>query len=202
MNRQLLISYAEACISFILRSTRINIDEIKTIYLFGSVARGDFDKESDVDIFIDTDEKYEDRISKFSKICLEKFYKSDEFKKFKLMGIENDINIMAGEADAWELKNSVKKDGLILYSSSTNPSFKKYFILEIHAIENITKRNRIMRKITGRNEKSRKEKGIIYEIGGKILGPRHFIVPSENISKITKILSKENAIFRLTEIWM
>ncbi len=55
MNRYELIAYAMDFCSFLLKSEMAN--EIKKIILFGSVARGDFDSESDIDIFIDTEKE-------------------------------------------------------------------------------------------------------------------------------------------------
>src|SRR3989338_4347098 len=46
LNRQLLISYAQAFVSFLFRTPGMKSGDIKFIYLFGSVARGDFDEDS------------------------------------------------------------------------------------------------------------------------------------------------------------
>ena len=136
----------------------IKIDKINAIYLFGSVARGDSDRDSDVDIFIDVPSKDEKNTVKFSKAALKKFYMSEERKKFRLLGIENDINVKCGEMKKWELYNSVKSDGIVLFSSSAHPLFRKHILLKINPINDIAKRNRILRSFIGRNEKNRKER--------------------------------------------
>lgn len=202
MNRQILIAYAQAFVSFLFRNPGIKSSDIKSIFLFGSVARGDFDDESDVDIFINTNKSNEKELIKFSNIALKNFYKSDEWKKFTLFGAKNRINIKCGNIEKWGMFNSIKADGLLLYSSSVSPFFSKYFLVEVKPIKNIAKRNRIIRKLAGRMEKNRKEKGIVWQIGGQILDSRHYFIPAEKISAITKILSKENAIFEIREIWM
>ncbi len=56
MNQDTLIAYALDFSSFLIDTAKVT-DKIKRIMLFGSVARGDFTKESDIDLFIDTDEE-------------------------------------------------------------------------------------------------------------------------------------------------
>ena len=55
INKSDLISYASNFVSFLLKYEISN--EINKIILFGSVATGSFDKESDIDLFIDIKEK-------------------------------------------------------------------------------------------------------------------------------------------------
>lgn len=201
MNRELLISYACAFISFLFRTPGIKSADMNSIYLFGSVARGDFDKESDVDIFIAT-EKEEKDILEAAKRALKNFYLSEECKKFRLLGVENQISIKCGDVKKWGIFDSIKSDGIILYSPSVSPMYRKYFLVEIKPVKNVAKRNRIVRKLAGRKEANRKEKGLVGEIGGNVLDTRHYIVPAEKISSVTRILSKENAPFEIREIWM
>lgn len=202
MNRQILIACSQAFVSFLFRTPGIKSSDIKSIFLFGSVARGDFDEESDMDIFINTDKNNEKELIKFSKIALKNFYKSDEGKKFALFGAENSISVKCGNIEKWGLFDSIKSEGLVLYSSSISPFFRKYFLVEMKPVSDISKRNKIIRKLAGRKEKNRKEKGLVEQIGGQVLDSRHYIVPAEKISSITKVLSKENAIFEIREIWM
>lgn len=196
-----MVSYAQAFVSFLFRTPGIKLENIKSLYLFGSVARGDFDEQSDIDIFINVD-KNEKEISKFSKIALKNFYGSAECKKYRLLGITNPINVKCGDVKKWELFSSIKTEGIILYSSSTSPLFKKYFLIEMKPVKDIAKRNRVIRKLVGRKEANRTEKGLVEQIGGQILDSRHYIVPAESISSVTRLLSKENALFEIREMWM
>ena len=52
MNNSYLTAYALDFASFLIQKTK-NRDKIRNIILFGSVARQDESKESDIDIFVD-----------------------------------------------------------------------------------------------------------------------------------------------------
>lgn len=195
MNRQTLVSYAQAFVSFLFRTPSVRSKDIRSIYLFGSVARGDFGESSDVDIFVDTDNEKE--VEKHSKIALKNFYGSVECKKFALLGVENPISVKCGNLGEWDLSGAIKAEGLILYSSSSAPSFSKHFLVVMKPVKDIAIRNKIVRKLAGR-----KEKGLVERIGGQVLDSRHYIVPAEKISDVTRVLSKENAVFEMKEIWM
>jgi len=92
-----LISYAMDFASYLIDK----IPEIDRIILYGSVARGDFDKDSDIDLFIDTKEKIEKKIIK----TLENYEKTSKFKEWKLKSIDNEIHTIIGELDSDEWKN-------------------------------------------------------------------------------------------------
>lgn len=201
MNRELHISYAQAFVSFLFRTPGLDAGKIRSVYLFGSVARGDFDESSDVDVFLDTGKDEKD-ILKFSGIALKNFYRSEECRKFRLLGIANRISVKCGNVRRWKLLGSVKSEGIVLYSASTSPFFRKYFLLEIKTIKNVARRNRIVRRLSGRKETKRKEIGLVEQIGGEILDSRHYIIPAEKIVAVTPVLSRENALFEIREIWM
>ncbi|MBI4163526.1 MAG: nucleotidyltransferase domain-containing protein [Candidatus Aenigmarchaeota archaeon] len=198
MNREILVSYAYSFVSFLFADPKIADARIKTVYLFGSVSRGDFDKDSDIDIFIDSESK---EIGKHVEMAMSKFLKSDEWKKFRLMGIENKIKVMHGAIKRWELYESVKNDGLVLYSSSVSEGLNSFFLVNIEPISEITKRNRVMRKLVGRKEKYYKGGGLVEGLGGEVLDNRVFLVPSEKIKSFLTIFSKEKVNYRIKKIW-
>lgn len=59
------------------------------------MARGDFDSESDIDIFIDTEKAKETEAS--VKKIQKAFEKSDVYEKWKLKGIKNSISAKIGK---------------------------------------------------------------------------------------------------------
>ena len=110
MKSNSLKAFAVDFVSFLIQHLD-SLEGIRNIILFGSIARGDFDKDSDIDIFIDTKDK---------KITTDKivsdFYQSQKYLKYwKLLGIENTINCKVGNLDKWELKRSIISNGIVLY---------------------------------------------------------------------------------------
>src|SRR3989344_7815435 len=107
-------AYASYFASFLIN----NLDDfsnLKSIILFGSVVRGEADKDSDVDIFIDVKKLNKNKEKEIKKI-LEGFYKSREALLFKTFGIDNKINLIIGRLDEWkDLKRSIESTGIVLY---------------------------------------------------------------------------------------
>src|SRR3989344_4025069 len=182
--------------------TRVKDINIKGVYLFGSVARGDFDRDSDVDLFIDIGENDEERINEIIKTSEKQFYKSDSYKKYGFLGIKNQIKALSGDLEKWELKESVEKDGIILYSSSVSKGLIKYFVVIIKPIKDVRGRNFVMRALSGRKEKYyKKSGGFLKEIGVEQLDSRVFLVPAEKINRILRLFSKQKVNYKLLAIW-
>lgn len=202
MNKELLISYSCSFISYLFRDIKIKECGIISIYLFGSAARGDFDKESDIDLFIETESENKE-IEKIIERTFRKFLNSEENKKFRLMGIENEIKVLHGKLEEWDLKDSVENDGILLYSQTPNVSgLKSSFLVSMSPIKDITKRNRVFRKLLGRKEKHYKEKGLVNELNGETIQPRVFVVPSDNIHAFLQLFSKEKVDYKIRKIWL
>ena len=124
-----LIAYASAFVSFIL--PKVEADEI---ILFGSSARGEADKESDIDIFFNI-RKEERNTKKIIKVELDKFYKSRIYETFKLKGISNLIKFEIGNLDDWKLKRSIISEGIVLYGKYKEaPKEGKHFVIFVRKI--------------------------------------------------------------------
>jgi len=195
-----LIAYALAFVSFIFPK----IENIKEIILFGSVARGEAGKDSDIDLFFDLEnEKHEEEIKKSIEIGLKKFYKSKIAETSQAKGINNPIKANIGDLSKWKLKRSIISNGITLYSKYKEipENLKGYAIFNIAPIKNIAKRNQIIRKLFGRKEKGYNAKGIIEELNGKKLSPTSFIIPLEHSKEILEILGKEKINYSFFEFW-
>lgn len=198
--KQELIAYASAFVSFLLPK----VEGVKEIILFGSAARGEAGKESDIDLFFDVEKKEdEEKIEKIIKEELKKFYKSKIAETWILKGIKNPININVGKIEEWKLKRSIISEGISLYGKYKEiPKNMKGFVLfNMTPIKNITKRNRIIRELFGRKEKNYSKKGIVGEINGKKLSASSFVIPKEHTDKILKLLGKEKVNYMFFEFW-
>ena len=192
-----LIAYAFAFVSFVLN--KINVREI---ILFGSVARNEAGKDSDIDLFFDA-EKNEMEIERTLKLEMEKFYKSKIAEIWKLRGIENKISLNVGKLKDWKLKRSIISEGITLYGKYKElpENIRKFTLFNLEPIKVIKKRNKVIRSLFGRKEKDYSRKGILEEFGGKKLSPTSFVIPAENSDKIIKILGKEKVSYRFFEVW-
>jgi predicted nucleotidyltransferase len=198
--KQELIAYASGFVSFLLPK----VERIKEIILFGSAARGEAEKESDIDLFFDIEKKEdEEKIKKLIKEELKKFYKSKIAETWFLKGIKNLINVNVGVLEEWKLKRSIISEGISLYGKYKEipKNLKSFVFFNIEPIKNITKRNRIIREVFGRKEKNYFKKGILEEFNSKKLSASSFIVHKEYADKILELLGKEKIDYRFFEFW-
>jgi predicted nucleotidyltransferase len=200
LNRTKLVSYAMSFLSFCFRRPELGGNDIRMVSLFGSVARGDFGNNSDIDIFVDTEKKNEDKLKKKFLYFYGKFRESEEFRRWKLLGIENEISVNVGDINEWELKDNVLSGGIMLYG---RPSLqkKRQYLVTFEPIKEIARRNRVTRRVFGRTEKHYEDEGLVKNAGGEILSPRSFLIPGTELKKILEIFSNENVKYRIKEIW-
>lgn len=200
--RKTIIGYAMSFASFLVDSSMG--DKIDSIILFGSVARGDFTKESDIDIFIDCSKNLEGE----SKKILNLFKSSQTYRLWQLRGIKNDISLKLGILKEWKLRREVISSGIMLYGKySELPENAKYYAL-IH-IKGISEKKtseqmKIFRRLYGYTQKIGKKKylsrGIVGDIGMK-LGRGTFIVPMERRHELLSFLKKNQVSYHIYELW-
>lgn len=196
MDRNKLISFALNFASFLVG--RI---EVKSIILFGSVVRGTFDKESDIDIFVETNKKNEKKI----KVLSELYKKSEEYEKFKLGGIENEISVKSGDLDDWkELKRSIISNGIVLYGNyEGKPNNLTHKILFLFSLENFNRalKIKIWRKVYGYKQKVGKKEYISKGLAEIKLGRGAFLVSIGNSKDVTDYFKKNKIKFSFFDIW-
>ena len=204
MNRYKLIAYAMDFSSFLLKSGIAG--DIKNIILFGSVARGDFDSESDIDIFVDT-EKGREVKNEVAKL-LSTFEKSETHEKWELHGLKNSISVKTGELERWELYRSIITCGILLYGKYERmPKDAKYhflFVLDFHKMER-SKKIRLWRKLYGYRqkvgEKVVESKGILEKLSGTKIKRSVIAVPAEQKEKMLDFINKNGITHKIIEIW-
>ncbi len=200
MKQKELIAFASSFSSFLLSMK----DSIKRIILFGSVARDQHDEESDIDLFVETKTKKED-FTKLAKL----FEQTPECRKFRILGIKNEISIHSGDLDKRaDLKRSMLNNGIILFDQfSYDPEESDPYVL--FSIE-VSKKDRkskvkVWRELYGYSQKVGKKtyitKGIIQENKGIRLGPGVFILEAKNSEKISEFLRKNRIKYRILELW-
>src|SRR3989338_1392656 len=111
MKRNELIAFSMEYASYLMRKTI----SIESIILFGSVARGDFDKESDIDIFVSVRNSRKTDKDIVRKATNE-FYGTKTFEKWQMLGIKNYFSVIVGNinSDEWaDLRRSIMTDGVL-----------------------------------------------------------------------------------------
>ncbi|MCZ7405033.1 MAG: nucleotidyltransferase domain-containing protein, partial [Candidatus Methanoperedens sp.] len=186
MNKNELVAYAMDFSSFLLKS-EIGAD-INKIILFGSVARGDFDNESDIDVFIDTEK--EKAVENAIKKQMKAFEKSEINEKWRLKGLKNPLSIKAGKLEKWDLYRSVISSGIILYGKfeemPKGAKFYAMFVLDFSSMDR-NKKIKLWRELYGYKqrvgEKIFVSKGLLEELSGKKIERSVIAVPAENKNK-------------------
>lgn len=202
MIREELVSYALAFASFLLQSDVAK--KIDRIILFGSVSRGDFNKESDIDIFVDSLEDIEKDV--YKELYL--FLKSEVQKRWELKGLKHEISLKIGKLDEWTpLKRSIVSNGIILYGKfkEAPDKMEHYNFFEI-SFDNFKRKKKIMlwRKLYGYrqkvNGKEYKKEGLVYLWNAKRL-EKGLIVPAGKSKEANDFLHKEKINYTIREVW-
>lgn len=204
MKQHETISYVYDFISQLLDNKKL-FDSIKRIILFGSVARGDFRKESDVDLFIDTNKKIDKTIGKE----INKFEKRCE-KSWHLRGIDLPIKVLVGNLNEkrWKnLKEEIISYGKIIYGKFEElPEEGKHKILIDYELKCISQKKKMsfLRKLYGyktkKGKKEYRQKGLLEEIKGEKIGSNALLINFENLLFIKKLLKSHKIKYQLRDV--
>ena len=189
-----LIPYALSFASFLFSSLdKTEQENIKEVVLYGSASRGDYRKDSDVDIFINVYNS--NSISKRVEKIVEDFYQTEIFKRWRLIGIENTISCITDNLEKWgDLKTSIVSNGLSLFSKYASKSKGELFVVFYwDKIGFESKRVLISKKLYGYRTKKSVYKGLLELTNSTKLGSNCILTPLESAKKIDSVF-KENKI--------
>lgn len=202
MNRSLLISFASNFISYLFQDENV-AKKISKIILFGSVASGEFDDKSDIDLFIDTSLP-----ANYFQKRLELYNKSEDAEKYRLQGIKNEISLKVGKLKEWaSLRRAIISNGLTFFGKYEElpKDTKQHALFTLSSKGKRSEDVKLWRKLYGYTQKvGQKEytsNGLVIEYGGKKLAPALFIVPIETSGEITTFLKKNKVNYNIIEIW-
>ncbi len=192
MKNQNRIAYAEQYASFLLYNLDSQHQEnIKEIILFGSVARGEATADSDIDIFINVfkeNQKLVERIEHLTK----KFYNTEFFKLWKLLGVENEIKTIIGILEEWDLKSSIIANGLVLYGKYQQGinDGEPQVILYWNKIKPESRRVLLSKKLYGSSYKNKRYEGILSLAKATKLSSNCIIMPLMTFELVIKIFKE------------
>ncbi len=200
--RNKLIAYAMHFASFLIEKG-INA---KRILLFGSVASGDFDDKSDVDIFVDIDKRKEKDV-----LGLVSGFEKAFGEKWRLKGVNNQLSVTIGSIASkdWEdLRRTIQSYGIMLYGpySELPANVQPHHLFDLD-FKKLGRANKISlwRRLYGHAQKVGKKiyksNGLIEQLGGVKIDKSVVLIPSGNSSKFKKFLGDNNVSYSLIEVW-
>lgn len=202
MKQENLIAYALHFASFLLDTVK-GSGKIKRIFLFGSVARGDFTKESDIDIFVDTDEKIEGEVEKARKL----FMMSQAQRTWELKGISQELSLKTGNLDEWELKRSIISDGILLYGKAKQmPEDAEFYVLLQLSYKGLSQdqKLKLWRKLYGHRQKVGKKVYVSTGLLDRVKGKRiesGILIPVQHEKELRTFLRKYKVSCTIHELW-
>ena len=201
MKQNNLIAYAASFVSFLIDTMKTK--SIERIMLFGSVARDDFDEESDIDLFIDTKENIEQEVERVHKL----FMMSQVRKTWELKGLKHELSLKVGSLNEWRLKRSIISDGILLYGKMREmPENAEYYLLFQPSFQGLPRNRqlRIWRKLYGYQQKVGKKvyksKSLIESLNGKRI-ESSILIPAQREKEILEFLRKHRVRYTLHELW-
>lgn len=198
----LIKKYAINTVTYVLNKLNQELfNDIKQIILFGSVARGTATKESDIDLFFETNKKNKNIIKK----KINEFYISREGLLFKTKGISNQFQITVGKIEEWkELHKSIASEGIILYGPYLGKSpkgLKHHFIISWENLD-IKNRGAFLNKLYGYSVGGTKYKGLVKKWDAKKIGKSAILLPSKYKLDLFKILDKYKVDFKIIDVYI
>lgn len=193
-------NFKEICYEF---AKRASIEGISNIVLFGSVARGEADRRSDIDILILGEEGARKKVSEIA-LDLEKEYDVS----IQLVSERSLDNLESYFVD------QILEEGVVLYGSPLlkfkELDLKPYSIIS-YSLKNLehSEKMKLRRNLYGYSTKKEykdkvyksSSKGLMKEIEGKKLGPSVLLVPRKQVSLLEERLKKFGANYKKMEVY-
>ena len=185
--------------------------EIKSIILYGSVASGEFDEKSDIDIFVDIwDRGKKSSIEKKIKSQLLKFEERST-RIWNPRGINNPFSIIVGKLDSIEWKNlqyDIISNGIVIYGKFEKPfNETNHTVLISFELSkcNQNEKMKLIRRLYGnesiKNKKKYRIPGMLEKYGGEKISSNSILIPIEKIKEFRTVFTEFNITPRIREIW-
>lgn len=202
MKQQDLIAMAYDFLSCVF--SKVHPSKIRQIILFGSVARDEFDDESDLDLFFDSPAKIENGVLN----ALHSF-NATRIRAWNLRGTTIPIKPMIGnlEKPEWkDLRPELSDHGKILYSTHLGSKLPKENLLVNYTLESLPQsvKMKLLRRLFGytikKEGKTYPQQGVISKEDGERIGQNVFIIPIGSKKRIEAVLQEAKATYQLRKI--
>ena len=206
-----IFSYIYDFLSLVFENDEIK-NEIKSIVLFGSVAKGVYDKKSDIDLFFDVKHwKNKETIERNLKSVLKSFEIKAE-KTWNLKGMKFPINFIVDslESETWtNLKDEIISSGIVLFGDyKETPENVEHLFLFYYTLNNLNRKNKMkfIRKFFGysirKKDKEYKQKGLLEVMGGIKLSSNVILIPSRDVLNVKNVFNEYKIKYKIKEIWI
>lgn len=208
MNRRKIIAYTYDFLSHVFEKGM----PIRKIILFGSVAREEFDKHSDIDIFIEPVQKSKVKETEEQIKEIKKEFEIEKEHTWKLKGIDYPIRELIGWLDEpkWKiLKEDILSNGILLYGKYEElPKSIKHYAFINYSLTDLEqkKKMKFLRNLFGysikKNKKIYKQEGLIAQTGGSKLASNIILLPLEEVTKIKDLFDRYKVKIEIREVWL
>ncbi|MBI2145848.1 nucleotidyltransferase domain-containing protein [Candidatus Woesearchaeota archaeon] len=194
------LAYCFDLLSFIFQNPDAG-RRIKSVYLFGSAVRGELEKSSDIDLFIECEKEDEKQVRSLVDSGILKFTVSQDYQKWKLFRFTYPFSVQIGQVAEWELKLSIASEGILLYNRAGILSAgERQVLFMINYSKKKKEYIKVRRLIFGRDESYYRGTGLLHKYKGQRISANVFIVPQEYQGQMIEVLSKEKVLFSMKEI--
>ncbi len=211
MKQYELVSYIYDFISQLL-DNKLIFEHVRKIILFGSIVRGDYNKKSDIDIFIDiTNITEKEKINLSIKKEIHKFETRAE-KTWFLRSINLPFKLIVDniENEKWkELREEILNYGIIIYGKSEKTTNQlKHKILINYELNRVSQKRKMsfLRKMYGyiikKEKKEYPQQGLIHRIDAKKIGSNALIVSANDWLNVKKLLKEEKVAYTVHDVWL
>ncbi len=176
---------------------------IRTVILFGSVARNEFDKQSDIDLFIDTLFPIETSVEQSLRI-----FEGLQKHRWNIKGINLPLKILSGnlESQQWsELRAEIQDHGVVLYGTYTKNAVKDYCLINYESTKlKQSQRMKLARTLYGytirKEGKMYIQQGLIQKEHGLRIGTNVFITPVISKKRVESVLKLYKIRYQIRKI--
>jgi len=203
-------SYIYDFLSYVFEKEELR-KEIREIILFGSVAKGVFDKKSDIDLFFNVNKEQEEKSEKLIKEALKSFQIKAE-KTWYLKNVNYPINFIVGDLkdDAWDdFRDEITSTGIVLYGNFQEVPEKlnqKYlFYYSLNTLQR-KKKMQFIRQLFGYSVKAKNkkyyQKGILDGADGLKIASNVILVDKKDILTIKELFKRFKIKYKIIEVWI
>ncbi len=200
-----LKKYAIMASYFIMKEINDRLNEINSIILFGSVAQDRGGKDSDIDLFFDTEmsESRKRELSSVIRAAISQFHLSSDALKFKMEGISNEINFIVGNLSEWgDLQRNMSSSGIILYAKyELRPKKGMNHFIIISWETKAKGRGAFLNKMYGYKTSRKRYKGLVEKRGGMRIGKSAVMVLAKHKEEFFRHLEKYGINYNVIEVF-